>query len=154
MTTYLRQDQASISVPVLYVVNSQGAQAPIALPYVISWATLEGGDLESEDTKTRPGGMVSQVNLGGPTTRTDATVTRPYTSDLHPYVVALENAAGQGIMHITYTILNAAGYSIGPTVTLTGILKNVTRPNWDSNATGTAMLSLSMGCDVDATIST
>ncbi len=137
---YLRQDQATISVPTL----------PVALPYVKSWATLEGGDLESEDTKTRPGGMVPQVNLGGPTTRTDATVTRPYTAELHPHIVDLENVGGQGAMSITYNILGANAQTIGTPVTLTGILKNVTRPNWDSNATGTAMLSLVMGCDAQA----
>lgn len=152
-TTYLRQDQATISVPVLYGLDASGSEVPVALPYVISWASLEGGDLESEDTKTRPGGMVGQVNLGGPTTRTDVTVTRPYTAELHPYIVALENIAGSGTMHVSYAILNANGYTIGSTVTITGILKNVTRPNFDSNATGTAMLSLVMGCDVVASIS-
>lgn len=143
MPTYLRQDQATISVPVL----------PVALPYVKSWATLEGGDLESEDVKTRPGGLVGQVNLGGPTTRSDATVMRPYTVELHPYIVALEEVAGLGTMHITYSILDTTGHVIGPTVTLRGILKNVTRPNFDSNASGVAMLSLVMGCDVASSIS-
>lgn len=145
MPTYLRQDQATISVPKLSV----------GLPYVPSWAMLEGGDLESEDTKTRPGGMLAQVNLGGPTTRTDATVSRPYTKEIHPFLVPLEKFAGFGRMHITYTILGpnvntGKLTTLGPTVTLTGILKNVTRPNWDANATGTAMFSLVMGCDVEA----
>lgn len=141
--TYIRQDQATISVPSL----------PVSLPFVKSWAALEGGDLESADVKTRPGGMVGQVNLGGPTTRTDCTVTRPYTKELHPYIVALEEVAGRGAMAISYTILDAAGNVIGPTVTLRGILKNVTRPNFDSNAEGTAMLALVMGCNVTASIS-
>src|SRR5689334_17728635 len=108
MPTYLRQDQATISVPVL----------PVRLPFVKSWATLEGGDLESEDTKTRPGGMVGQVNLGGPTTRTDATVGRPYTKELHPFIVPLEQVAGNGAMNISWTILDAKGSAAGnPTVT-------------------------------------
>lgn len=147
MPTYLRQDQATISVPKL----------PVALPFVTSWASLEGGDLEAEDTKTRPGGMLPQVSLGGPTTRTDATVARPYTKELHPYLTPLETFAGFGAMHITYTILGPDTSSgkistLGPTVTLTGILKSVTRPNWDSNATATAMFSLVMSCNVAASI--
>lgn len=150
MPTYLRQDQATISVPYLPLPAPYNA----GLPWVKSWATLEGGDLESEDTKTRPGGMTTQVNLGGPTTRTDCTVSRPYTAELHPFIVALEQVAGQAGMHITYSILDGAGNVIGPTVTLKGILKNVTRPNFDSNTSGTAMLSLVMGCNVDATITT
>jgi hypothetical protein len=143
MPTYLRQDQATISVPSLAV----------NLPYVKSWATLEGGDIESEDVKTRPGGMVGQVNLGGPSTRTDCTVQRPYTKEIHPYIVQLDNVAGRSAMKVTYSILGPTAAVIGPTVTLTGILKNVMRPNFDSNASGVAMLGLVMGCDVAAHIS-
>lgn len=146
-TTYLRQDQATISVPTL-----QGPQGAISLPFVKSWATLEGGDIEAEDTKTRPGGMVGQVNLGGPSTRTDATVTRPYTRELHPFLQRLESAAGNGAMTISWTILDARGSAAGgKTFAINGILKNVTRPNWDSNTAGAAMLSLVMGCNVDGT---
>lgn len=141
MPTYLRQDQATISVPHL----------PVLLPFVKSWAMLEGGDLESEDTKTRPGGMLGQVNLGGPTTRTDATVSRPYTKELHPFIKRLEDAGGNGAMSISWTILDATGSTAGgPTYTINGILKNVTRPNWDSNTAGAAMLALVMGCNVEA----
>ena len=148
MPTYLRMDQAAISVPLISNVPT--------LPYVVSWTTLEGGDLESEDTKTRPGGMQPQVNLGGPTTRTDATVTRPYTNELHPFVKPLEDAAGNSAMSISWVILDSTGArpSSAPVITLHGILKNVTRPNWDANATGTAFLSLVMGCNVDASVST
>lgn len=147
MATLLRQDQATISVPVL----------PAFLPPVTSWAMLEGGDLESEDTKTRPGGMLPQINLGGPTTRNDATVSRPYSLQLHPYLVPLEKFAGFGRMHITYTVLTpnlTTGKitSPGQTVTLRGILKNVVRPNWDANNAATAMFSIVMGCDVEAHI--
>jgi hypothetical protein len=145
MPTFIRQDQATISVP----------QLPVALPFVPSWATLEGGDLEAEDTKTRPGGMLPQVTLGGPTTRNDATVSRPYTRELHPFLVPLEKFAGFGRMAITYTIMGpnlTTGklVTLGPTVTLRGILKNVTRPNWDANSASTAMFSLVMGCDVES----
>lgn len=136
----LRQDQATISVSGLGV----------GLPYVASWAMLEGGDLESEDTKIRPGGMLSQVNLGGPTTRTDATVSRPYSTDLHPFMKPLEDRAGNQSMQITWTAMNASKQALGNVVTLTGILKNVTRPTWDANATGAAMLALVMGCDVES----
>ena len=141
----LRQDQAAISVP----------QLSVSLPFVTSWTSLEGGDLESEDTKTRPGGMLPQVNLGGPTTRTDATVMRPYTPELHPFFKPLEDAAGKSTMAISWVILDATGArpAGASVVTLHGILKNVTRPNWDANATGATHLSLVMGCNVDASVS-
>lgn len=142
MPTYLRSDQASIHAII----------GPAHLPAVKSWSSLKGGDLESEDTKIRPGGMVGQVNLGGPTTRTDATIERPYTRELHPYIKTLENLAGTQGMSATYTILDVRGNVVGPTVTLRGILKNVIRPEWDANATAAAMLGVVMGCDVEASI--
>lgn len=142
----LRQDQATISVGTPNLRNG-------GLPFVVSWAMLEGGDLESEDTKVRPGGMQPQKNLGGPTTRTDATVSRPYTPELHRRIVDLENYSGNGAMNIKWTILDSTGSAAGnPTVTIDGILKNVTRPNWDANATGAAMLALVMGCNVASQI--
>ncbi len=145
MSTLLRQDQATISV---------GLPGIPTLPFVKSWSKLEGGDLESEDTKTRPGGMVGQVNLGGPTTRSDATVSRPYTLELHRRIVDLENYAGSGEMKINWTTLDSTGSAAGhPTVTIYGILKNVMHPGWDANATGAAEMSLVMGCNVDSSIS-
>lgn len=139
----LRQDQAAISVTV----------TGVALPFIKSWTMLEGGDVEAEDTKTRPGGMLPQVNLGGPSSRSDCTVTRNYSAALHPYIVQLENVAGRAAMKVAYTILDANGVPSGPTVTMTGILKTVTRPNFDANATGAAFLSLVMGANVASSIS-
>ncbi len=144
MPTYLREDQATISVDI--------PDLPGNLPQVKSWTSLMGGDLESADVKTRPGGMVGQINLGGPTTRTDATVTRPYTNELHPHIVDLENIAGTAHMTIHYSILDTRGNVVGKTVAMTGILKNVTRPQFDANAENTAMLTLVMGCDVVSSI--
>ena len=143
-TTYLRQDQASITVDLPGLPSFASTVTPRY------WATLEGGDLESEDTKTRPGGMLPQVNLGGPTTRTDCTVTRPYTAEIHPFLTQLEALAGQGIVNVKFTVLqgNATTFPNGTTVTMQGILKNVTRPNFDANASGTAMLSLVIGMNV------
>ena len=140
----LRQDMATITVD---LPDMSPALPPP--PNGGSWSMLEGGDLESEDTKVRPGGMVGQVNLGGPTTRTDATVSRPYSSEIHPFIKRLENQAGNGSMKIHWTAMNAAKQALGNVFTITGILKNVTRPNWDSNATGAAMLAVVMGCDVE-----
>lgn len=146
--TYLRQDQAAITIdiPDLPAFTSQ--------LHGTSWATLEGGDIESEDTKTRPGGMIPQVNLGGPTTRNDATISRPYTAELHPYLQPLEVLAGRSIVTIKFVILQASGSTFaghpGAVYSMGGVLKNVVRPNWDSNATGTAMLSLVIGMNVAA----
>ena len=152
MDTFIRSDQARIHVRV-YGVN---------YPSVTSWASLEGGDLTSEDVKTRPGGLLPQVNLGGPTTRNDLTVTRQYSIELHPWIVALENVCGIASMKVTYEIFDPSKFTASKNfnpqqessfqtfkgvVTITGILKSVTRPNFNANTPETAFLALVMGCD-------
>jgi hypothetical protein len=121
-------------------------------PAIASWTSMSGGDLTSEDTKVRPGGMLPQVSLGGPTTRSDAVVERLYGTTIAPYIVQWEQAIDQG-MWISYTPLDGAGNPAGPTTTLHGILKAVKPPEMNSNQTGAAMLSLTMSCNVSASIS-
>lgn len=133
----LREDQALIHVDVSGVALDNNA-----------WTSMDGGDLEAQDTKTRPGGMGEELNLGGPTTRSDLTVMRQYTNDvLHPLIRDLEVACGSATMSVRYTPLDADGNPAGETHTITGKLKGVPKPKWDANAQGAAFLSLVMGCD-------
>jgi hypothetical protein len=140
--TLIREDQAIIQCQV----------TGINLPAVYSWASYEGGDVEAEDVKTRPGGLLPQVNLGGPAQRTDVTVKRQYSAQLHAFIVQLENVAGRAFCVASYTILDANGNPNGGTVTVTGILKTVQRPNWEANASNAAFLGLVIGVNQEATI--
>lgn len=124
----------------------------VNLPSVYSWAELQGGEVEGEDVKTRPGGMLPQVNLGGPATRTDVTVSRQYSAQLHPFIIALENVAGKAACQVSYTPLDTNGSPNGGTVTMTGILKNVIKPVANANASNAAMLQLVIGVNQEATI--
>lgn len=125
----------------------------VNFPSTFSWTTMSGGDIEAQDTKTRPGGMLPEQSLGGPTTRSDCTVERNYNSALHAYIVQLENAAGRATGRVSYTPLDANGNPSGGTVTLHGLLKGVKPPDKNANNTGAAFLALTFSCQVAASIS-
>lgn len=138
----LREDQFRIKVSV----------TGVNPPPIASWTSMTGGDLSSEDTKVRPGGMLDQISLGGPSTRSDATVERLYGTTIAPYIIQWEQAIGQS-MRISYTPLDSTGAIAGPTTTLHGILKGVKPPDMNANQQGAAMLALTMSCNVAASIS-
>ncbi len=137
---FLREDQFAIHVAV----------AGVALDTSV-WTSLEGGDIEGQNVNTRPGGMAPAVELGGPVSRSDATVKRQYSSDkLHPLILKLEAAAGKAAVAVSYTPLDADGNPAGLTITMTGILKSVMRPNADANASAAGFLSLVIGLNQQA----
>lgn len=118
-----------------------------------AWASMDGGDMTATDTKTRPGGMGDEKNLGGPRSRTDCIVERQYTNDLiHPIIANLESLCGTGAGKISWTTLDGDGNPNGPTESITGVLKEVKKPKWDANASGTAFLTLTFGCDATPTV--
>jgi hypothetical protein len=139
VSTYVREDEAIIHVDL-------SSFAPNwTEPY--SWTSLEGGDVEAEDVFTRPGGMRDGVNLGGPRKRSDVTLTCQYSSVVHSNITALENAVGTGGMSCSFTPLDADSNPNGGTVTLTGVLKSVNKPNFNANNSGVVFLGLVMACD-------
>jgi hypothetical protein len=138
---YLRADQAEIHVGV------NGINFPAT-----RWQALDGGDVQAKSLNTRPGGIMPAVSLGGPTSRTDATVKRLYGTHVHAYVVALENVCGQARMWISYTPLDADGNTNGAKITMVGSLKQVNHPSLDANSSSAGVLSLVMDCDVEAHI--
>lgn len=121
-------------------------------PPTKSWQTLSGGDKTSEDTKTRPGGQEPQVSLGGPTTRSDVTVTRLHGTTIHPYIIQWEQAINAP-MWVSYTPLDANANPAGPTIAIHGILKGVTQNEMDSDNQGKKTISLVMSCNAEASIS-
>jgi len=82
----------------------------------------------------------------GPVTRTNVTVTRPYTQEMHAYVPQLE-AAVNNTMSASYTPTDADGNPNSLTITRTGLLKEVQIPNWDAKSGDTAMIGLVMECN-------
>jgi hypothetical protein len=127
----------------------------VAFPSAPSgWSSCEGGDVTAPNTGIHPGGMFPEIKLGGVPTRSDVTVKRPYSTALHAYVVQLENVAGRAPMSVSFTPLDANGNPAGGTITMTGKLDGVQRPNYDASSTGNAAyLTLIMGANLEASIS-
>lgn len=119
----------------------------VNFPPVKSWTTFEGGDPQAASSQLHPGAGINAVAVPGPVTRTNVTVTRPYTAEMHAFVPALENTLN-GRMSASYTLTDANGNPNGPTITRAGILKELQIPKWDAASGTPAMLGLIMECDV------
>jgi hypothetical protein len=144
VSTFVREDEAIIHADLTQITSN--------FPEPYSWTSLEGGDIEAEDVFTRPGGMQPGINLGGPAKRSDVTLHCQYSAGIHNVIVALENAVGTGGMSASYTPLDADANPNGGTITLTGVLKTVNKPNFNANNSAVVFLGLVMACDTEAAI--
>lgn len=136
-STYVTQAEAIIHAKVEGVDH---------LPKIKTWQSYEGGDAQASTTQILPGGMQPAVAAPGPIKRTNVTVKRPYTVELHPHVPHLEGAINNR-MHVSYIPTDANGNPLAAAVTRTGILRNVQPPSFDSKGTEEAVLALVMECD-------
>jgi hypothetical protein len=128
---YIRADMADIKVRLGKPGIQMGDQ----------WATYEGGALEADDQKTRPGGMANQVAIGGPASRTDVTVTTQFTDTVAGIAKQFEDAVGTGELSISVAYLKMDGKP-ERTFTRTGIVKSVSIPDVDVNAGDVAFLTV------------
>lgn len=132
--TYIREDQAFISVTVEGV------------PYGGSWTEVEGGNLEADDAKVRPGGMGREVSAGGPAARDDLTV-RIHMSDLvalwHP---TFENVCGYGRVKVAIAWLGPNRVPLGTGITRVGVVKGPNLPDMGGGS-DVGMYELVVSCD-------
>lgn len=117
-----------------------------------TWTTKTGGKLDSDEVKFRSGGMDDQVALGGPATRDNVVVSREYDTYMQTKLAFLENRVGTGSMTVTFTPLGNNKTQSGPAVTYGGILKSVSTPDADDNASEVAMIELELSVNQTANI--
>jgi hypothetical protein len=138
MAYYIRSDMAFIQVALAGVAKGD------------LWATFEGGGLEADDQKTRPGGMKRQVAIGGPTSRQDVTVTTQMTDGLTAVAKEFESAAGRKTMTVTVTYLDEDGNAVvGNSFSVKGKVKSAVWPSLDVNSGDVAFLSVTASLDED-----
>lgn len=130
MPKYTREDNVDIRVSL------------DGVPYGAGWDTIEGGDLEAADTKYRPGSMGKEVSLGGPSSRSDMTVTIQMSDVVAGWITKFENRNGRGALKISWTYLDAEGLPASATQTRTGILKTVTPPPMDASGNAAVKFSI------------
>jgi hypothetical protein len=131
---YIREDQADIRLWVNGV------------PYGDSWASAEGGNLEADAVKTRPGGMSRQVSAGGPAERDDLTLATQFTDVAAGWVAQLENLVGGGdaVVGISYLLPNKTPSGRGKTIR--GTVGAVRTPDMDSNGGDMGFLEVVVNC--------
>ena len=100
---------------------------------------MTGGETDSDELKYRPGGMAPVISLGGVVTVGQLIVSRLYELNRdHTNVHWLLSRVGKGQAVVTKNVLDPNRNPFGKPLVTKGILKRVTPPEVDSNATGDA----------------
>lgn len=110
-----------------------------------TFGKLTGGEVDSEETTVKPGGMAPRVSLGGSVNVGNVTVSILYDLQaVHSIIHWLISRAGKGTMVVKKTPLDVDGNAAGRPLTYTGKLKQVNPPEVDSEASDAAWLELEM----------
>lgn len=123
-----RQDQYSVSMTV------DGTPTGV-------WDKLDGGEVDSEEAKYKPGAMASAVSLGGSIEVGNLTISRLYVLNRdHDNIHWLISRAGRGQVVVNRQPLDVDGNAYGRPLVYTGTLKTVTLPEIDSESSDAALL--------------
>lgn len=109
-----------------------------------TWDKMEGGEIDSSETKFRPGKMGAQISLGGYREVGNITVSRLYdlTRDHANLASFLIGAVGKAVVDISKQPLDVDGNKSGKPIVYSGRLKAVTFPEHDSESSDAAMVSI------------
>lgn len=104
---------------------------------------MTGGNIDSTETKYKPGAMAPQISLGGSIEVGNITVSRLYVLGRdHPLVPLLKQAVGRGSVVVKKQPLDVNANPFGQPVVYTGILKQLTLPEADSESTSAALMEI------------
>lgn len=109
-----------------------------------TWDKMDGGAVDSEETKYKPGGLGAEVTLGGSVTTENVTVSRLYDLDRdHSGLVRMLLArAGKAKVNINKQPLDADGIPFGTPLVYKGVLKMVSPPEVDSESSDAGLLEI------------
>jgi hypothetical protein len=103
--------------------------------------TFSGGEIDSEETRYRPGGMAPPVSLGGATTVGNVTVSVLYDlARWHAIVHWLISRVGKGQAVVRRKPTDTDGNVFGRPLTYRGVLKQVNPPEHDSESSDAARI--------------
>lgn len=136
----MRQDQFAVKL----TITDPDAGTPVAMG---TWDKADGGDVDSTETKYRPGGGAEEITIGGAKTTNNLTITRLCDIDRDaPMIAQLMSWCGRARFTASVHYLDPSYNATGPTLTYSGQLKHVTPPAPDSSAQGAALLALELSC--------
>lgn len=104
----------------------------VNLPPTFVWDSCEGGDISVDNAYYHAGNMAPAVPAGGLRTPTDITFTVAWRSDVYPFYIALRAAQGFQTATVSITPLDMTGAITVAPIIFTGLLTNVTRPQFAS----------------------
>lgn len=112
------------------------------------WDKLTGGEVDSDETKYKPGGMAPHVSLGGSRTTGNLTLSRLYRlARDHNRVMELINGAGKARVVVSKQPLDIDGNVFGAPLVYTGTLKRVMTPEVDSESSSAGLLEIEITPD-------
>jgi hypothetical protein len=112
------------------------------------WDTKEGGEIDSDENKYKPGGMAKEISLGGTKTVGNLTFSRYYDWKRDDAIMSwMINRVGNGRGTLGIQMLDIHGNPQGGLLTYSGTLKTFTPPDLDSTSNDPAMLSAEFTID-------
>jgi hypothetical protein len=103
---------------------------------------LEGGEVDSEETRYKPGGMGAPISLGGSVEVGNLTLSRLYVLNRDHDRIHWLSRAGKGACVVSRQPLDVDGNAYGRPLVYTGTLKAITPPEVDSESSDAAKLEL------------
>lgn len=107
--------------------------------------TLSGGEIDSEETTYKPGGMGPRVSLGGSVNVGNVTVAALYDlAKIHTLMHWLIGRVGKATIVVNKQPLDVDGNAFGRPLVYSGKLKQVNPPEHDSESSDAARVELEM----------
>lgn len=139
MPTYYRTDQSAIHLAVDGITIDNNV-----------WDSMEGGDNTAETVQYAPGAMGQMQDHGGIPKRSEMTLTREWSDLLVSIYKQLDLAVGAARVTASYSVLDANKNVVaGSTITYTGTLKGINRPNYQAGQAESAKLQVVIALDED-----
>lgn len=110
-----------------------------------TWDVMTGGESDSDELTYKPGGMGPVISLGGSVLIGQVIFSRYFDLQRdNTRIHWLLGRVGKGQVVLVKQPLDVNGHAFGPSLTYKGVLKRVTPPEVDSNATDAAVVECEM----------
>lgn len=114
------------------------------------WEARSGGAGDSEETKVKLGNMGGEVSLGGSVSVENITLKKLYDLDgIANNLTTLFARRGKAVVSITTQPLDYDGNACGTSFSYSGILKQVTPPEYDAQGNDEAYIELEVSTNSD-----
>lgn len=112
-----------------------------------TFSVKTGGQVEAQDTKHRPGGMLPEISLGGVVSVENVTVRKLYDTEMRSLFHQLASQVGKASATVSYQPLDADGNPSGRPTVYRGKLTRLMPPDADAGSNDAALLELEISTD-------